>query len=130
MDSDWPYRVALVAVLFGFVAHRGYHLRRQNAATVHDRPLLATILATATTCGGGSGNTPPADVGADATATDIVEISEDTGPPDNLFDEAWWPMGDESGILELLHTSPFFQTGKQKNTIILFAATRCQGNNV
>lgn len=71
--------------------------------------LLATILATATTCGGGSGDTPPADVGADTTATDIVEISEDTGPPDNLFDEAWWPMGDESGILELLHTSPFFQ---------------------
>jgi protein-S-isoprenylcysteine O-methyltransferase Ste14 len=44
MESEGAFRVATALVLFGFVAHRAYHLRRQGETDdVHDRPALANV---------------------------------------------------------------------------------------
>ena len=81
--------------------------RRQAPAPL---ALLTLALCALVSCSGGQDGRPEAaDTLQDAAGADADADAAEPGPPENLFDTVWWPVGDESGILELLHTSPFFQ---------------------
>lgn len=89
-----------------------------------DLAILLTVAILVPACGGMGMRTPniveeddPLSTEADLIVDEVVaevidvklDVTPDTVPPSNLFDEARWPIGDESGILELLHESTFFQ---------------------
>ena len=78
--------------------------------------LLALLLPAA--CGGGGDGGPGApdlhaDTGSDVRVTADVEAPDgagetDVGAPPVHFEPVWWPVGDDSGVRELVSLSPFF----------------------
>ena len=73
--------------------------------------VLAVMFCALTACGGdGSPDTSDVPTQSDTLPQDASVPALPVGPPDDLFATAWWPVGDESMILELLHESPFFQS--------------------
>ncbi len=70
---------------------------------------FALLLCTIQACGGGARHGADAAADVEVRTGDLTTDAPPVGPPDDLFATAWWPVGDESMILELLHESPFFQ---------------------
>ena len=59
----------------------------------------AALLILSVACSNGGSKTPAADLPVDVTATEVVDVTLDVAPdtvtPSNLFDQVWWPVGDE-----------------------------------
>ncbi len=92
-------------------------------------PLLVVMLLASLGCSGAD-DAESTETGADVAEVDtetLAEVSSEistppdtvAGPPDELFERAWWDIDDEAGLLELLQVSPFFQA---RDWLVLDAA--------
>lgn len=79
--------------------------------------VLSSVLL-ALGCSGGK-TEPGADV-PDAVQGDTTDAMDVPSAETGLFESRWWEIGDESGLLELLDISPFFQ---ERSWLVLEASS-------